>query len=951
MTKREGDLFLRLRADLAGRYELEREVRTGGMATVYLAQDLRHRRAVAIKVVRPELAAALGPRFLQEIEIAARLSHPHILPVHDSGEAAGSLFYVMPFVADESLRERLQRENQLPVAEAVRIAREVADALAYAHARGIVHRDIKPANILLSAGHAIVADFGIARAMSAAQGPVLTSAGMVLGTPAYMSPEQGAGDPGTLDGRSDIYSLGCVLYEMLAGTPPFIGGTPQAVLARHQVDPVPPLRTVRPSVPEEVERAIVRALAKVPADRYLTAEEFSAALGDDREPAARAGPFRRPRRRWAALIAVGLVLAGAGALWRFVLTPAEALDTQLIVVYPLTVGGLGTDGALIGEDATTAVVAALNSTQILKGLHGWQLLTDQQRAGQGPSLRAARGLAQEYGAGFYVVGRIIRGDSVRVVVELHGLRGGSSALRTLTFLPSADAWTIGVAIARDLLPLLLGGGEPVDLAALGSPNAAGTAAYLLGERAYRRGHFREASAYLQRAVESDSSFAIAAVMGAQAAGWGRLPNQAKELLRVALDRQAALGPRYAHYLRGLWASWAGLADSAVAELRAALALDPKWPEAWAELGEVFSHWLPSEPAADSLQRDAFQHAYRLDPEFVPALYHLVEISLRRGALAEAGHFMATMVAARVDSTDRIALALMLRCVRDSPAAIDWQEEVHRHPLDVADVGSALAAAGLHQPRCAEAAWDAVLAHDSSTTEAGLSRRYGALQGLHALLVAERRHEEARRLLADETRLPLARVWPLQILGVIAGAPGEPEASAAADSLARAGASGSWPAAALWSLAVWEGYRGNAPAVQAMADRAAAAATQPGAIRRDTVLARSLAAWAALARRDTAQALSRFRALVPAGGEKADPWEALGAERITTAALHLARAEYPDAFRVASFFDAPGSVSYVIYLPASLALRARAARAMGDARLAAEIEGRLASLTTGRHQSR
>ncbi|HLB82808.1 MAG TPA: serine/threonine-protein kinase, partial [Gemmatimonadales bacterium] len=233
------DLLDTLRAALADRYAVEREVGHGGMATVFRAEDRKHHRAVAIKVLRADLAAVLGPdRFLREIEIAARLQHPHILPLYDSGAAAGFLYYVMPYVEGESLRDRLTREKQLPQDDALRIATEVAGALAYAHSRGVVHRDIKPENIMLSGGAAVVADFGIARAVSAAgQSRHLTETGTIIGTPAYMSPEQATGAT-EIDGRSDQYSLACVLYEMLVGEPPFTGPTAQAVIARHSLDMV-----------------------------------------------------------------------------------------------------------------------------------------------------------------------------------------------------------------------------------------------------------------------------------------------------------------------------------------------------------------------------------------------------------------------------------------------------------------------------------------------------------------------------------------------------------------------------------------------------------------------------------------------------------------------------------------------------------------------------------------
>jgi Tol biopolymer transport system component len=248
------------------------------MATVYLAHDLRHDRSVALKVLHPELAATLGPeRFQREIRTTARLQHPHILPVLDSGEAAGQLWYTMPYVVGESLRDRLRREGQLPLDDALQIAREVADALGYAHGQGIVHRDIKPENVLLGGRHALVADFGIARAIQLADGEQLTATGLAVGTPAYMSPEQ-AGGASSVDARSDLYSLGCVLYEMLTGEVPYTGRTPQAVIAKRVLEPLPHVRTLRASVPEALEQAINRALAVTPADRFATAGEFAQAL-------------------------------------------------------------------------------------------------------------------------------------------------------------------------------------------------------------------------------------------------------------------------------------------------------------------------------------------------------------------------------------------------------------------------------------------------------------------------------------------------------------------------------------------------------------------------------------------------------------------------------------------------------------------------------------------------
>ena len=287
----------RLSAALSDRYTIERELGAGGMATVYLARDLRLGRPVAIKVVRPDLAAALGAeRFLAEIRVTANLQHPNLVPLFEGGEAAGQLFYVMPYVEGESLRDRLTRDRQLPLDDALHVAFEVADALGYAHRIGIVHRDVKPENVLLAGGHAILTDFGIACALSAvgpASGPRLTEVGFSLGTPPYMSPEQATAEP-QLDGRSDQYSLAVVLYEALAGTPPYSGSSWRAILARQLTDPLPSLRAIRGDVPEVVERAITRALAREPGDRFDTMAAFVAAL--------RASASRAPSNRSIAVL-------------------------------------------------------------------------------------------------------------------------------------------------------------------------------------------------------------------------------------------------------------------------------------------------------------------------------------------------------------------------------------------------------------------------------------------------------------------------------------------------------------------------------------------------------------------------------------------------------------------------------------------------------------------------
>jgi eukaryotic-like serine/threonine-protein kinase len=347
-------------AVLSERYEIERLLGRGGMATVYLARDLKHDRRVAIKVVSGDLSHHLGAdRFLREIDIAGKLTHPHILPLHDSGESDGVLYYVMPYVEGETLRERLRREHQLPLADAVRTTCEIASALDYAHRHDVLHRDIKPENILLKDGHAVLADFGIARAIDAAADTGMTATGLTLGTPVYMSPEQSSG--GALDGRSDLYSLACVLYEMLAGEPPFTGPTAQAVIAKRLSGMPPRIRTLRPSVPDALEQVLLRALDRTPADRFATAGQFRDALAactgsQERRAASRA---RRP------------VVAGVGAVMLVTALAAgwsltertEALQVTSVAVLPFesshpehTYLAEGLADALIG-DLVSAVPA------------------------------------------------------------------------------------------------------------------------------------------------------------------------------------------------------------------------------------------------------------------------------------------------------------------------------------------------------------------------------------------------------------------------------------------------------------------------------------------------------------------------------------------------------------------------------------------------------------------
>ena len=455
----ESDAVPRLSTALKGSYHIERELGEGGMATVFLAQDLKHRRKVAVKVLKPELSRFLGTgRFLREIEIAANLRHPHILPLFDSGDAGGLLYYVMPLVAGESLRSRLDRERQLPVADSLQIAREVSDALAYAHEKGVTHRDVKPSNILLERGHAVLTDFGIATAMGAAgEGKRLTHTGMSLGTPVYMSPEQVAGDS-ALDGRSDQYALGCVLYEMLAGDPPFLGSAPGDVFRQHLFVEPPPVTETRSSVPAPVATALARSLAKSPADRFRTMAEFGGELIDrayvptgpiDGRPPMQApsGPANGASRldksaiaRWlprtiGTAAVAALLLAGAVFVIRQPAAgPAQGADPSIASAgSPSSILGSGAGPSiavlpfrnLSGQDEDEAFVRGVHAEVVaqigkIRSLDSRSLTSVLRYQGSDKLLST---IGDELGAAYVVDGGVQRvGGTVRINVALHDAR-------------------------------------------------------------------------------------------------------------------------------------------------------------------------------------------------------------------------------------------------------------------------------------------------------------------------------------------------------------------------------------------------------------------------------------------------------------------------------------------------------------------------------------------------
>jgi eukaryotic-like serine/threonine-protein kinase len=568
------DVLGQVESTLAGRYAIERELGRGGMAVVYLARDLRLGRPVAVKRILPDLASEIAKeRFLQEIQIAARLNHPHVLTLHEAGEAAdGALFYVMPYVGGESLGRRMERERQLPVGVAVRIARQVASGLQYAHEHNVIHRDIKPENILLTDGpdgaHACIADFGLALALYRAGSERLTTSGISIGTPLYMSPEQAAGGRDAVDARSDIYSLGCVLFEMLAGVAPFHGVSPQQVMTQHMLAPPPPLAQLRPACPPHIAAAVARALAKVPGDRFQSAQEFLDALGrvtppgiDILPPHGRPRPSaeerrrrksakrRAVRRRWLTVGGAASVAAGAGVVL-FLGTRTPDGDTMTYAVAPLEYVSAADAGA--ANRLTDGLVTSLGTWSGVTVVGPAQLggaLTESGVGRRPPDYRAvARAAARRERAGWLVWGAVRRGgDTLYVDVMIEGVGTNAPAMRHPVVIPpgaSADGplWQLASDLVRP------GGEAPRRTDRSRRPVLAAWRAVDAGRRAIAAGDTRAADSAFDAALVHDAQLAEASLWSAQLRSWrdGAGSAAAAEWggrARSAAERAAEMWPR------------------------------------------------------------------------------------------------------------------------------------------------------------------------------------------------------------------------------------------------------------------------------------------------------------------------------------------------------------------------------------------------------------------------
>jgi tetratricopeptide (TPR) repeat protein len=643
------DIPQRLASALADRYLLEREVGAGGMATVYLARDLRHKRPVAVKVIRPELAGRDGvERFLREIELAAGLQHPNILPVFDSGivedgDGAPVPYFVMPYVEGETLRQRLERDGRLPVAAAATLAGEVADALAYAHAHGVIHRDIKPENILLTGnpsrelgamggGHAVVADFGVAKALergtvrAADASPNLTRAGLVVGTPNYMSPEQATGD--VIDARSDQYSLGCVLYEMLVGEPPFTGPSPQSVVAKSLSAPRPHVSRVRPEVPPELEQVVLRAMALEPADRYPDMGSLGAALGS-----ARVAPSRGARRRVVAVAAAALLAAAAVGGWLASRSSAHkvAPAAETLAVLPFRASGPGME--FLGEGMMDLLATNLRGVGGINTVEPRAVLREWGTAGGRGSDDLTRAIAvgRDLNAGSVVLGNAVStGGKVRVSADLYSVQGellGRAQVDGAADSVLSVVDRLSVALVRDIWRSK----EPIPhlrVAALTTDSIEALRAYLQGERYYRRLNWDSAMAAYTRAVEVDSTFSLAHLRRAQVYGWtgGYGSKESHDAVAAGVRFAGRLSPRDRRLMVGYQLFDQGK-PAAIDSLGAFVARYPEDVDGWYLLGESRHHIKNTRPVQPESVSALFDSVIRRDSTLFPAFIHPLDLAL------------------------------------------------------------------------------------------------------------------------------------------------------------------------------------------------------------------------------------------------------------------------------------------------------------------------------------
>ena len=676
---RLSELEPRLQAALGAAYRLERELGGGGMSRVFVAEEVELRRKVVVKVLPPDMAAGLNAeRFRREIQLAASLQHPHIVPLIAAGRSGDLVWYTMPLIEGHSLRARLAREGELPIGEAVRILRDVADALAYAHEHGVVHRDIKPDNVLLAGRHAVVTDFGVAKAVSESTGEsALTSIGVALGTPSYMAPEQAVADP-HVDHRADIYALGAMGYELLTGAPPF-AGTPQAILAAHVTQAVDPVIARRPSVPPAVAALVMRCLEKKAADRWQTAGELHQQLELMATPSGGASPTTavpatvavRPRQRLALII--GAVAVAAAIIAAVVLprrdpaaSPVRQLDPGLVAVMPFRVAGADPSLHYLRQGMVDLLQAKLTGAGGVRAADARSVLAAFRDAGGTETEDVADAglqlVVDRVGAGRLLQGSVV-GPPEHIVMSasLVEMPGARPVAQTSVEGPRDSLFTMVDRLATRLLALGAGASDQ-QLAALTTTSPDALRMYLDGVVAYRRGAFEAATRDLTRAVELDSTFALALSALVEADGWSPGTMDEDRVERLAWKYRERLGDRD----QAMLSIRLGSRYPAETPWRVRIAdrerftrTSPDSPEAWYYWADALYHYgyLADEPDPLPEARRGFEEAVRLDSLYNAPITHLSNLAFNRGDFAEVvrwadralaldtGSFIATQVKA------------------------------------------------------------------------------------------------------------------------------------------------------------------------------------------------------------------------------------------------------------------------------------------------------------------
>jgi Tfp pilus assembly protein PilF len=659
------DLRVLLETALRPRFDIQRELGGGGMSRVFLAREVELDRAVVIKVLPPDISGLNLARFRRETQTAAKLHHPHIVPLHASGEAGGVLYYTMPFVEGHTLRGRISSHGKLPIDEVIRVMRDVADALAYAHHHNVVHRDIKPENVLLSSGHAVVTDFGIAKALSAlGSGPAETASGLAVGTPAYMSPEQAAGDPQT-DHRADLYALGLLGYEMLAGKSPFANTTPQELIAAHIAERPRPVDELRPDTPALLAELIMRCLEKRPADRPPSAAVVREQLDALRTPSGsgiRAGA--RPRRtRFVAAAAVTISAIAAMLVW-YRGVNAKTLDRDVVAVVPFRVNGPASLGYL-REGMLDLFAAKLTGEGGPRAadpravLRAWRGKAGSDTADL--SREAALSVAEGLGVGQLLLGEITGApDSLVITARLLDVHDGRLRADGQVSGPADSLPHLIDAITGQLLTIRAG--EGARLTALTSTSLPALRSYLAGQWLYRLGRYRASGEELTKAVNRDSTFALAALALMQASSWTGFQEYARAA-SLAWRYRAKLSPRDQAFLAAQLGPHYPKSSTLVEQIAAASRyrdLAPDRADSWFHLGDMLVHygWLTGNTAAHPQAEAALRQAVHLDSTYAPALEHLVLLTARRGDSASARQFADLYLAA--DSTGESAVGVRWR---------------------------------------------------------------------------------------------------------------------------------------------------------------------------------------------------------------------------------------------------------------------------------------------------